>query len=428
MKKEVFQNWLWKLVSIICALVIWFVISEIDDPTETKTFTNIPVTFKNTEVITDDNKDYEVLDKSDVLRYVQIQAPHSVIREINESDINAVADFSKMMKMDNTVEIKISSNRHNDSIDFKASSNELKLNVEDKIVVSFPVSVECVGELKKGYIVGGTTSTINRIEISGAESHVKNVAKVVAEINIDGTSGDSSTYANIVLYDKEGDSIDDEKLTLVNNPRIQVTVDVLATKMVPVTYITPGIPTEGYAVAGLPIGSISELLIAGEENVIANVEEIVVSGDALFFEQTNQDVKLSVDIDNYLPEGVRRADTSGGGFSDVEIKISPIIEKEFTLQMSDVEILNVPEAYDKVVHVEDKVDFVVKLRGAELLLNEMDEDDVKATVDITKWMESQNMSKLEEDSTYKLIPDYDIPVGIEVISDNYVEVIAKLED
>lgn len=427
MKKEVFQNWLWKLVSIVCALVIWFVISDIDDPTETKTFSNVQVTFKNTEVITDNNQDYEVLYKSDVLRYIQLEAPHSVLREINESDINAVADFSKM-KLDNTVEIKVSSNRYNDSINFKASSNELQLNVEDKIVEGFPVSVHCTGELKKGYIIGGTSANVNRIDISGAESHVKNVASVVAEMDITGISGDSSAYGTIVLYDKDGNRIDDEKLTLVNNPNILVSVEVLATKTVPVKYLTQGVPAEGYTIAGEISGEISELQIAGKENVIANVDEIVVSGEALFFEQADKDLKLSIDIDNYLPEGIRRAETSGGGFVEVEIKISPIVEKEFTLKMSDVKIQNVPEAYDKVVHVEDKVDFLVKLRGAELLLNEMDEDDITATVDITKWMESQNVSKLEEGSTYKIIPDYFIPEGIDVISDNYVEVMAKLED
>ena len=53
MKKRIFNNWVLKLSSVAIAVVLWVVVYNINDPVDTSTIRNVPVTFINTEAIKD---------------------------------------------------------------------------------------------------------------------------------------------------------------------------------------------------------------------------------------------------------------------------------------------------------------------------------------------------------------------------------------
>ncbi len=426
MKNKIFQNWTWKLLSVVCAIVLWIAIYRINDPQETKYLSNVPVTFQNTEAITDKGQVYEVLDKTDVLRSIKLVASRTILNDIKETDINVVADFSKM-KLDNTVEISITSIRHNDDITFTPSKKEVVLKVENNLERSFPVEIQCVGELAKGYVIGSSNLTQNRISISGGESYVNNIARVVAEVDVSNASSDLFSYADIVLYDKNAEALSEEKLTL-GMEKVSTTIEVLATKTVPVVYMATGTTANGFVTTGEVISELPEITIAGKKTAIADVTEITVSGDALRYENATESVPASIDIDYYLPEGVSRADKRGSGIVNVMIRVSPVIDKEYTLSMDQIAIENVPENYS-VKYVYDKAKIVLTLHGAEDLLDKLTETDILGKVDIAAWMEARNIRRLEDDSTHKIVPTYEMGEGITVVNSETIEVIVnKLED
>ena len=198
MKNRIFHNWALKVSSVVIAVVLWFVIYTIDDQPSTKYLYNVPVTFLNTEAITDDDKVYQVLDGTDVVRRITIKTTTSVSADLRDSDIKVEADFSKM-KLDGTVELNIYSERHNDDITFKATSEELRLKVEDKVQKYLSLDSEMKGQLAEGYIIGADKLSPNRISVSGAESIMNTISKAVAVVDISGVSEDMFTYADIVL-------------------------------------------------------------------------------------------------------------------------------------------------------------------------------------------------------------------------------------
>ena len=93
MKKRIFHNWKLKLISLGCALLLWMTIYTVNDPQETKTMRNVPVTFVNTDAITNQGKTYEVLDKTDVMKSIKLSASRTVLNDIKDSDVHVVADF-----------------------------------------------------------------------------------------------------------------------------------------------------------------------------------------------------------------------------------------------------------------------------------------------------------------------------------------------
>lgn len=426
MKNRIFQNWKLKLISLGCALLLWMTIYTINDPQETKTMHNVPVTFVNTEAITGQGKTYEVLEKTDVMKSVKLSASRTVLNDVKDSDIHVVADFSKF-RNDGTVEVKIYSDRHNDDITFKASREDVLLKIEDYVERSFPIEVQYTGELKPGYIIGGCSLTPNRIMISGGESYVSNVARVVADVNLSDASGDLFTYANILLYDKEGNVLSTDRLEL-GMEKANANVVVLATKTIPITYIPTGTTAEGFVVVNEVITDLTEVTIAGKQSILSGVTEIVVTGGGLSFETDTENVTISVDIDDYLPEGVSRADKTGNGVANVTVQVSPVIEKEYTIKMSQIALENIPEGYE-VKYVYDKAEIILTLQGAEYVLDKLAETDIIGKADITAWMEIRNMNSLQDDSIHKLVPTFELQEGIVITNAESIEVIAnKLED
>lgn len=423
MKKRIFNNWVLKLSSVAIAVVLWVVVYNINDPVHTSTIRNVPVTFINTEAITDKEQVYEVLGGTDVVRSISMTATRSILDGLESGDINVEADFSKM-KLDGTVEIKIYSDRHNDAITFKPSSSEVKILVEDKVERYFSLEVQVNGAPKEGYMVGATKLDWNRITVSGAESKVGVISKAKAVVDITDTSGDIFSYANIVLYDSEGEEVSKDKISM-NMRTVGTTVEILKTKTVPITYASEGVASEGYVTTGEVTSDVNEITIAGKESVISSITEIAVEGEALYFTEAEGNVALTVDLDDYLPAGIIRADKKENGRVEVMVHVAPIIEKEFRIPMGQIQIKNVPEGYS-VVHVLGSTEILIVVRGAEHLLKELNTDVIKGSFDVTAWMEANNLTKLKNQEAYIVEPVYEVSEDYEVISTAPIEIIANV--
>ena len=179
------NNWALKLFSLAAAFFLWLLVMTIENPEDQKVFYNIPVKLVNTEVLTDENMVYEILDKTDTVSRVTVMAKKSIRDELSTSDIVAEADFSNLT-VANTVEIRFYSLRYNEQITSISSSNQiLKLNIEKKKTKRLELQTEVSGEVAKGYIISDTTPDQNRIEISGPESVVTSIATARASHNFD---------------------------------------------------------------------------------------------------------------------------------------------------------------------------------------------------------------------------------------------------
>ena len=425
MKNRIFRNWTLKLTSVICAVVLWITIYSVIDPQKSTAMYNVPVTLLNTEVITERNQVYEIQNGSDVVRRISLQSTSSVIDSLNDSDIHVEADFSKM-KLDGTVELKIYSDRHNDAITFNASSWEMKVAVEDKKERFLSLESSLIGNPADGYIVGTSKLAQNRISISGAGSIVDSVDKAVAVVDIEDTSENILSYADIVLLDKNGKEISKEKLDL-SMKAVSTSVEILATKNVPVIYKQSGTAAEGYFATGEVIGETNELLIAGQEAVLAKVNEIIISGEAVSAENAEADVVRTVDLDEFLPANVIRASKEGNGQTSVTIVVVPILEREYTIKMGQVQLVNVPEGY-QIAHVYDAADMTVAVRGPQHMLDALNTDDIKGTIDISAWMEANEVSKFKDEEILSITGQYVLDEYMSVTDSTPIELIARIAE
>ena len=70
MKEKIFKNFSLKVLSVVCAIILWTIIVNVNDPNTGYTFSNVTVQLINTESLTDNGYTYEIVDGGKISVYV----------------------------------------------------------------------------------------------------------------------------------------------------------------------------------------------------------------------------------------------------------------------------------------------------------------------------------------------------------------------
>lgn len=410
------RNWTWKLASFALAFIVWFLVTNMDNPVTVRRFYNIPVTFRNTQVVTDAGQVFEVLDDSGMVGTVTVSARREVADTLTKDNIVAVADFNNLTSR-NTVDIVFGVNRGSSSItSIGGSNNTLKLRIEEKKTKTLELSAQAVGTLSKGYVVGSAVTAQNLIRISGPASRVDQVQKAVAEVDVTGQTTDAETQADIKLLNERGKVVTDPSITQ-NIAAVNVHVTILQTKTVPITLETSGQPADGYLLSGSPVVDPEEVEIAGKSATLSSIKEISLKGEEFSISGRKESLQLTVDLNPYLPDGVVFADDAFKG----RVSVTEPIEKEgmktVVIPFDQIAITNVPEAY--TVHGEkpsigsspsDGVSVVLKGKSSDL--ESLSVTQISASADGAQAVTRANLSGDDVQARVSVPLSLSLPEGI----------------
>lgn len=425
MRKRLTNNWGLKLASFLFATILWLIVVNIDNPVKTKEFDNITVKLQNTNILTDSGMVYEVLDNTDSVS-VKVSAPRSYLDSISQSDIVAVADFNNITAA-NTVEITYYSKRNNDRItNFKSNIESVKLSIEKEKSLQLVLKSTATGEVEKGYMVGRINTDQNQIRISGPESIVSQISKAVVSVDVTGSVSDIATYEDVVLYDADENIIEASSLKK-NVDTVKVSVEILATKTIPINYNVLGNPAHGYRTTGVISSKPSEVLVAGTADALKNVTKIDVPADVLNITGQVSDYSAVVNVKSYLPEGVKLADSSFSGKAAVTVHIEEEQKKSFTIQKNNISLVNVPEGFTAALDETEEIP-ALQIVGLKSDVSAITEQGIAGTADIAAWMQDNGITELEE-GLYSVEVQFGLDSSITVVEPVTVRiVINKLED
>lgn len=400
MKNRIAKNWGLKLVSFLFAVVLWVVVTNINDPVTVFRVSDVPVTIRNAELVTDRGQIYEVLDNTDVIDTVTIYAPRSVIDTLDKSNVVAVADMADLTSLD-TIAIKLSTNKYNDKLEsIKGNIDSVKLNIENKMTRSFPIRASVTGEVKEGYMVGDVSTEQNLIKISGPESVISQIAKAQAEVDVSGFMGNIGTDADIRLYDSENNEIQSQSLEK-SISKVRVYIEILEQKTVPITYNVLGTPADGYRMTGEIESTRSSVLIAGRSSVVQKINAIEIPAEAVDVTGATEDVTVLIDLNEYLPEGITLAEEDFKGVVSVTVHIDQVIRRTFSKRFDDIRIIGVPEGFEADFAEPDN-SCLITLSGLPAELQEINTNTLEVSADIGAWLEDEEMETPE--SGYYMIP------------------------
>ena len=411
MKNKITKNWGLKLVSFLFAVMIWIIVTNINDPIVPLRVSDVPVTIRNADLITEKGQIYEVLDNTDVIDTVTIYAPRSIIDTLDKSNVVAVADMQDLTSLD-TIAIKLSTNKYNDKLEsIRGNIDSVKLNIEEKLTRSFPIRANVVGEVREGYMLGDVSTEQNLIKVSGPKSLISQIAKAQAEVDVSGFISNIGTDTDIRLYDENGNEIQSASLER-SISKVRVSIEILEKKTVPITYTAVGTPADGYRMTGESESTRNNVIIAGRSSVVQKIGAIEIPEGVIDVTGATENKTVLVDLKEYLPEGTILAEEDFNGFINVTIFVDQEVRRTLSKNVDDIRMIGVPAGFRAEITDPEEYCSVILL-GLASELETFDMNTLEVYVDVAAWLENQGID--EPESGY-----YRIPVSVSIPEDSAV--------
>lgn len=408
MKKLLTRNLGLKLASLLLAFVLWFLVAQIYDPKDTVTFNNIQVRLINTELLEEEGKVYEVLDNSNLVR-VTVTGPQSIVKsELRRSDIVAEADMSKLTDINTIAITYYCENISNDSVEIKGNHDSVRLNVEDKTSKWIKLESNTIGDVASGYMIGNVTLDQTNIEVTGPKSAISQVDHAGVDINVTDSTTSLSANVDIKLYDA-----DDNELVLEsvkkNVDSAYMTVEVLATKEVPVEIEYMGVPEDGYMATGEVESSVPTVRIAGTVSTLVGISAITVPEGRMNITGQSDNLVDIINLKEYLPANVRLADKSFDGKITATVYIEPIVSKDLTVAAENISVTGVPDGMEAEI-TSTAEEYNITVSGLSRDISILHDSSVTGILNLTQWMEDNGVEELTPGN-------YTIPITFNLAED-----------
>lgn len=368
-----------KILAVICATILWLIVYNIDDPNKTKLFTT-NVVVKNASVLEDMGKCYEVLDNTNTVTF-SVTAKRSIIDKLDDSDFSAVADMSNLVQNPEnstaTVPIDITSSKNNSSLKYSTKKN-LLISLDDLMTKQFVITANTTGEVAEGYALSEVKVTNpNVLKVSGPANIVGTIATVVANVDVGGMSVNISDNVVPILYDKDGKEIDTTKLKL-SNDTVVIEATILGTKEVPINFQTSGTPASDYQVVSVTADS-EKVRVKGAANALNSFTGIDIPEGVLDISGIEEDLVTTVDITEYLPEGITLVN-SGDGTVTITVKIEAYTSTNYSVTTSNLTVNGLGKDQE-LTFVNKSIS--VNISGMQSDLDALDAKDIKGTIDVS---------------------------------------------
>ena len=389
MKEKLLNNLSLKILSAVCAIIIWIVIVNVYDPSTSVTVSGVEVQLVNTESLTEKEYAYEVVDGSKISVY--ISGPRSIVTDIKAKDIVATADLSNVTVFSDYVDIDVKVVKDGvsaSSIEIAPKTTAIRLKIENRVTKTFNIDTELLGVPADGYVIGGQQISPSSVKVTGTSSVVDSIAAVRASYDVSGATMNISDVAAIKLYDSQGSEIVDDRIEL-SKTAVDIKVNVLMTKTVPVTYKTKGTPADGYGISGID-QAVTEAEIAGTEDALRDINSIDVPDSAIDVSGLNADKIFHVRLSSYLPGNVT---VMSEGVVNVTVRVYPVVEREISVPVTGIVLSNLPQGYN--ISFGDVTAVNITVTGEQSVLSALTVTGIIPTIDLSGIKEGDNAVQLK---------------------------------
>lgn len=410
MRKRLMNNVGLKILAFLLALMLWFIVVNIDDPVTTETYYNIPVSVLNEEVLAEANQTYQIQDGTQSVA-VTVKAKRSVLNKIEDEDIQAYADM-KELTLQTQVPISIVIKGY-DYESAEVAPRNLQVKLEDEETKKFPIVPTTTGTVRDGYALGEIKAVPEMVSIRGPKSVISVISRVEAAISVSGLSKDEMLPSELVLYDEENNVIDQSLLTNnLGTDGVAVSVQILKTKNVQLEFDTSEVQAaDGYSISGITWEP-QQVQVAGTMETLSKFNKIQIPASALELTGLNAKTEQVVDIAEFLPEEVRLVDENAGSVV-VTIAIEKDGTKAYDISMGSIKVNNLSD--DLTLSYETVDVLEIQIRGPADVLNKYE---VNQNISI-------DLSEYTETGIYTIPVDIKLPEGCTLEKPVTVNIVLK---
>ena len=427
MKKSLMNKSTLKILSLLIAILIWVVVKNVQDPMLVKVITRIPVTIVNESYLASNLEVPLLIEGQDTVN-VKVKGRESVVKELTREDFTAIADMTQIISMETTprmVPVKVSCEGLLDS-DISVTPGNIQVDIEEQTSVEKIIAVNTGDTIPdKNYEVGVLKANPEKVTISGPESIVNKIDRVVAMVDVsDRKETRIELDSELKIYDKNQDELSEKQLSYldlkeIRNNKIKVTAEFWkAQNKISLKAESSGSPKHGYQVSEIKLVP-DTISIAGTDEALQKLAEagntLEIPGSMIDVSGKSSDFEVNIDLTELLPENTKLArDLNSSVIATV--KILPYNSQDFELPATQIQTENIPEDMD-LVFGQEKI--TVRLKGKDEDLKNLKPETVQMKIDLKGYKEGE----------YTVPVTVTLPGGYELVDEIAVKVklVAKAE-
>lgn len=372
-------------VSIICAIMVWMVVTMYFDPEGTVWITDATVNFSyQSSTYTELGLDIVQQPEIDNVR-VRVDGNGTVIGTMGAADIIVYPVYTGLTGPGET-SLKLEARIINSDY----ANLGIKLTVEKPQTVNLvfdtvsektlPITQDTSGvTIADGFTLNSVKTVPASVTLSGPTTELDRISSVVAPVSTNTELSDTLTVkSTLVLRDDNGETVT-PKYTTMDTDTASVTLTVYQVRELPLSVQFINTPT-GFDTNSLSYSlSIPTLKVAGPTKIVGKLNELSVVAFDLGREFAfDRDYQKTIE----LPEGV----VSQDGVSTVTIRFDTTDMDSRTFSVSNIRLVNVPSSLDvtpltsiiRNVKVYGPADEIAEL-SAESILAQVDCQDLTVT-------------------------------------------------
>lgn len=376
MKKIIFNNIGLKILALLIAVIVWWVVMNIDDPLVKKTINGVSVELRNDDDLIDKGYIYEV--ESGNVIAITVWAPESVAKELKSSDFIAYADLSQLSPLTDTANITVEcvkSDVKNDIKEITSKIQVVKLSIDNKQTAEVPVTTAIVGNPAENYVIGDISISQNKIEITGAASVIEKIVRAEIKYDVSNMMQSVNEMVTPVFYDENNNVVDTGAIQLSRNS-LRLSVVINPTKWIGVT-INPSVTVaDDYKMVGYSL-SFDQVKIAGTQESLANISAIDLPSDAIELTDVTESQDCVVNLANYLKASYKIV--SGTTELTVHIDIEPMVVKSYIVRKNGIAVNNLGDGLE--AQIEDSY-IEVKVKAIQEVHDSFNMDVLNPNIDL----------------------------------------------
>lgn len=372
----------WKLLSLVIAIGLWFMVINTENPLETRSYT-ANIQLQNEEALFE--RGYVVVNEDEITSTrvtVRLRGQRLALDTLSQSStkVQAVVDLDNVIYSYNgepvSVPVKIViPSVVNDSFEILSKSIQtVTIDIQPYINKDFEVKAVVNNTDSDTVQLANAVASPGTVTVYGAKSVVNSIAEVRAEVNPEILEDGMVITTAPVAYDAEGNVVD--KVTFSSN-ELSVKIGMDEMKSVRVAVDITGRAAEGYEVTGIYV-SPDTVDVAGKASDLSGVSiirlpDIDVTG-------IDSNIIKEFSVEDYLPEGLRVIGADGSDKITVTVSVEEETTKEIVIPAESITVQGTLEE-GLSAHIAGN-DMTITISGAGSVISTVEADDIKAYVDV----------------------------------------------
>lgn len=414
----------WKALSILMAIGIWFIVMNINNPTEIKTF-DLNISLLNEEKLKENN--LVVLNLEELKNQkaeIKIKGSRTTLDELNKKynrdNIKLALDLDQLLSYnigDEPLKTIVNLKTTMPNIQYPNNNFEIvsfypityDIYVDKIITIPKKIHPKTTGEIKSGYIASDPELSSEYIQVSGPKSIVDKIQVIYAEVDISNQTSTMEQEVELFAYDKDGNKIDGLQFNM-NTVEIKVPISVEGVLNISEPKLIGELP-EGYVVNNVTYSTKNVEVIGSTSNLKKltkiTLPEINITG-------LTQSTEFTCDITQILRQYNLKLKNSNNSKVKINVDIRKAKTKVLTIPTNKISILG----YNDNFFIETPEEVSINITGDDNIIDSINQDLIKCNIDVTGLDIGEHNIKINVDT----------PENIKLVSQPYINIVISEKD